>query len=254
MTSADLVAPWPAVACMMVTLAAFSAAGGWRALRDPSIGSDRRKAHWKVGAPALFGSTIVAAVVLLSPGGSPPHDAATPHADYGERNALIQLAINATIAAPLVAWVAWRRTGAAALGIGKQHLLPSLAVGACVSLACIAMLGRLSVPFWSSPGTWWLLLAMLGVGASEEAIFRGFVLGSLAKRWPRRSAELSSAALFSVVHVPQRLGGGVSTVEIAVSLLLLFIWGWCYAAAMRRGRNVPGLALVHAVTNACSDS
>ncbi len=92
---------------------------------------------------------------------------------------------------------------------------------------------------------------MLGVGASEELIFRGLLLSSLAKRLQRVSAEGWSAAIFSGFHLPNQLASGYSASEITFSLLLLHIWGWCYAAAMRKGKNVPGLALVHAVTNIC---
>lgn len=254
MTAAELIAELPAVACMVVTIAAFAAAGAWRELRDAGATDARRKAMWKFATPALLALAVVAAVIAWSPEGPLPPDSATPKASYDAKRALIQLAINAALAAPFVAWVAWRRKGAAALGIGPQDAPRSLAIGACVSLACIAMLGKLSASFWSSPGTWWLFLAMLGVGASEELIFRGLLLGSLAKRLTRLSAEVWSAVVFSVVHIPQRIGAGMSSVEIAVSLLILFIWGWCYAAAMRKGRNVPGLALVHAVTNVCVGS
>lgn len=251
MTAADLIAELPAVACMAVTLAAFAAVGAWRELRDADTTESQRPARWKIAVPALVGLIVVAAVVFLSPGSSPPGDGFVPHASYGPKDAMIQLAINAALAAPFIAWVVWRRKGAAALGIGTRDLLRSLVVGACVSAACIAMLGKLSASFWSSPGTWWLLLAMLGVGASEEMIFRGFVLRGCAKRMSRSSAEVWSAAIFAVVHVPQRLGHGLSTAEVAVSVVILFIWGSCYAAAMRRGQNVPGLALVHAVMNVC---
>ena len=254
MSVAELIAQLPATACLVVTLAAFMAAGAWRELRDACEVDERRKATRRIVALALLGLVAVTAAILLSPVGSPPQGSPAPHASYGAKSALFQLALNATIVAPFVAWVVWRRQGAAALGVGKQDLLPSLAVGACVSLACVAMLGKLSISFWSSPGTWWLLLAMLGVGASEELIFRGFALGALAKRWSRPSAELWSAVMFSVVHLPQRLGHGLSMAEIAVSLAILFTWGWCYAATMRKGRNVPGLALVHAVTNVCVNS
>jgi len=251
MTTDEFIAELPAVACMVVTLAAFAAAGACLGLRDAGTTEGRRPARRKIAVPVLVGLIVAAAVVFLSPESSPAGDAAVPNASYGPKSALIQLAVNGALAAPFIAWVAWRRKGAAALGIGRQDALRSLAIGACVSLACIAMLGKLSASFWSSPGTWWLLLAMLGVGASEELIFRGLLLGSLAKRLSRPSAEVWSAIIFSVVHIPQRIGLGMSTVEIAVSVLILFIWGWCYAAAMRTGRNVPGLALVHAITNVC---
>jgi len=251
---AELIAQLPAIACLVVTLAAFMAAGAWRAPLDAGAIKERRDSSWKIVAPAILGLVLVAAAILLSPEGRPSEDAATPRASYGAKSALFQLALNATIVAPFITWVVWRRLGAAALGVGKQDLLPSLAVGACASLACVVMLGKLSTSFWLSPGTWWLLLSMLGVGASEELIFRGFALSALGKRWSRPSAEVGSAAIFAVVHIPQRLGRGVSMTELAVSIVILLVWGWCYAAAMRRGRNVPGLALVHAVTNVCVNS
>jgi len=251
MTAADLIAELPAVACMVVTLAAFAAAGAWRELRDASTTDARRKAMWKFAIPTLLASAVVVAVVAWLPEGPIPPDSATPKASYNAKSALFQLAVNAALAAPFIAWVVWRRKGAAALGVGGHDALRSLAIGACVSLACIAMLGKLSASFWSSPGTWWLLVAMLGVGASEELVFRGLLLGSLSKRLPRAAAEATSAAIFSAVHLPQRLASGMAMADAVVSLLVLFVWGWCYAVAMRGGRNVPGLALVHAVTNVC---
>jgi len=252
MTATEIMAQVPALACMVVTAAAFTAAGMWRGPSDPGGGERWRTGRWKVVVAMIGGALVTAAVVLLTPGKPTSPDAAIPHASYGPGNAMFQLAINAALVAPFVAWVAWRRGGAAAFGVGKRDLLPSLAVGTCVSLACIAMLGAASGSFWSSPGTWWLLVAMLGVGASEELVFRGLLLGSLAKRLPRATAEATSAAIFSTVHLPQRLASGMTMADAAVSLVLLFVWGWCYAVAMRTGRNVPGLALVHAVTNVCS--
>lgn len=252
MTAAEIMAQVPALACMVVTVAAFTAAGMWRGPCDPSGGDRWGTGRWKVVVPMIVGALVIAAVVLLARGRPTSPDTGIPHASYGPGNARFQLAINAAFLAPFVAWVAWRRGGAAAFGVGKRDLLQSLAVGACVSLACIVMLGQVSRSFWSSPGTWWLLVAMLGVGVSEELVFRGLLLGSLTKRLPRATAEATSAAIFSTVHVPQRLASGMTMADAAVSLVLLFVWGWCFAVAMRAGRNVTGLALVHAVTNVCS--
>ena len=254
MNLGELIAEAPYIACYVLTFAAFAAAGAWRNLRQESSGRDRRAALWKVATPLIFGAILIATIAIFFPVTAPPHVAAVPNASVNARKSLIQLAINATMVAPFVAWVLWRRQGPAALGVGKDDALRSLAIGACISLVCIAMLGKLSIPSWSSIGTWWLFVSMLGVGVSEELIFRGFVLGSLAKRLPRKWAELGSAGIFSVVHVPQRIGSGMSPDEIAASLLVLLIFGWCYAAAMRKGKNVPGLALVHAINNVCADS
>ncbi|MFN6144768.1 MAG: CPBP family intramembrane glutamic endopeptidase [Planctomycetota bacterium] len=152
-------------------------------------------------------------------------------------------------AAPFVAWAWWTRKGSGVLGIGSADAGAALAVGLGVAFACIAMLGRWSAAFWSVPGTWWALAAMLGVGVSEELVFRGCLLGGLARRLSRARAEWWSAAGFAVFHLPHHLAVGMPPGDIAVSLALLLVWGWCYAFAMRTGRHVPGLALVHAITN-----
>lgn len=142
MTTAELIAQWPVVACFLVTLAAFAAAGS---------AGNRRSGLRSVVVPAIVGAALVASTLPLFPGRPASQDAPVPHASCGVSDALVQLAINAAFATPFVLWVVWRRRGAAALGLGRQDALRSVAVGACVSLACIAMLDRLSVPFWSSP-------------------------------------------------------------------------------------------------------
>jgi len=245
-----VIAEVPSMACMVVTLAAYAADGAWRDLRNAECSPDPRSGAWRFAVPAVIGLIVIATIVLFFPAKPLPQDE-VPNASYGAKNALIQVATNTLLVSPFVGWVIWRRRGAAALGLSKEDFLRSLAIGACVSLACILMLGRVSTEFWSSPSTWWVLVAMLGVGASEELIFRGLLLSSLAKRLQRVSAEGWSAAIFSVFHLPNQLASGYSASEITFSLLLLHIWGWCYAAAMRKGKNVPGLALVHAVTNIC---
>ena len=254
MTITHLVAVAPYIALHVLTFCAFAAAGAWRDRHRKAGGLGGRSPLLGVAAFLVIGAIMVAAALLFLPRETLPPGAEAPTASYRSMNALRQLAINAAMVAPFVGWVMWRRQGLAALGIGKDDALRSLAIGACVSLACIPILGRLSMPFWSTPGTWWMLLAMLGVGASEEVISRGFVLGVLVKRLPRLWAELGSAALFAIFHVPQRIGSGMSPEGMAVSLLTLVIFGWCYAAAMRSGRNVPGLALVHAIGNVCAIS
>ena len=87
------------------------------------------------------------------------------------------------------------------------------------------------------------------MGLSEEIVFRGILLGSLMRRMSTSRAEVLSATIFSVIHIPQRLVHGTGAEDLMVDLTLLFVWGWCFAIAMRRARNVPGLALVHAVIN-----
>lgn len=172
---------------------------------------------------------------------------------YSATQLAFQLATNAVLVAPFVIWMVRRRRGPTAFGIERANLGRSLAAGAAVSLACVLMSGRYSAAFWTSPDTMRLLIAMLGVGLSEEVLFRGILLGTLVRRMPAPRAEVASAVIFSLVHIPQRVSHGTSTGDLGLSLVLLFVWGWCFSAAMRTAGNVPGLAVVHAVINVCVD-
>jgi membrane protease YdiL (CAAX protease family) len=225
----------PAVQGLVLTVVAYEIAGG----RRPTEG---RRAIGFVAFALVF---IAAARAI--PGAVP---VAVPEVSaYPSSRLAVQLLTNAVLAAPCVGWMLWRRRGAAALGLARADLSRSLAIGALVSIACVGLSDRLSLTFWTAPDTLRLLLAQVGVGLSEEIVFRGILLGSLMRRMSTSRAEVLSATIFSVVHIPQRLAHGTGAEDLMVDLALLFVWGWCFAIAMRRARNVPGLALVHAVIN-----
>jgi hypothetical protein len=62
-TAAVLIAPLPAGACPVITLAAFTAADAWCELRDTVVLEDRRRAARKIVAPTLIGLVAVAAAM-----------------------------------------------------------------------------------------------------------------------------------------------------------------------------------------------
>ena len=109
MNLGPLIAEVPYIACYSLTFSAFAAAGAWRDLRQESSGRNRRAAFWRVATPLIIGAILVAMIAVFFPVKAPPHDAEVPNASVNARKSLMQLAINATIVTPFVAWVLWRR-------------------------------------------------------------------------------------------------------------------------------------------------
>ena len=84
-----------------------------------------------------------------------------------------------------------------------------------------------------------LYLAVVAVAAPlwEEAIFRGFLLASLASRVPRRWAIVGSAVVFALAHfAPHRA---------AALLLLGLLFGWLYS----RTGSLGAAVLAHSLWN-----
>lgn len=240
------------VSCV-ATFVAYDIAGRRVAAVQPSE-SDRRRPRPRrvVGVMAVLLLLVGTAWWSVGTVGGSVAASSLP-SPYSVAQLAFQLATNSVLLAPFVIWMVRRRRGSADFGIERADLGRSLAVGAAVSLACFLMSGRYAAAFWTSPDTLRLLIAMLGVGLSEEVLFRGILLGTLVRRMPRPRAEVASAVVFSLVHIPQRVSQGPSTGDLIISLVQLFVWGWCFSAAMRAAWNVPGLALVHAVINVCVD-
>lgn len=97
-----------------------------------------------------------------------------------------------------------------AIGFGKKKVIAANLAGAgllALMLVCAwALCSLLGVPdaFWGAfraRPLWYYLLAAAG----EEFVFRGYVQGELSERWGKGKAYFVTAALFSVVHLPQRV-------------------------------------------------
>ncbi|MGQ0552885.1 MAG: lysostaphin resistance A-like protein [Planctomycetota bacterium] len=84
---------------------------------------------------------------------------------------------------------------------------------------------------------WWFLpLAVIAAPLFEEFIFRGLIFGGLRRSqglWP---AALASAAIFAIVHPP-------------VSVLPVFVMGFCAALAYERTGALLAPMIAHAVYN-----
>jgi membrane protease YdiL (CAAX protease family) len=85
-----------------------------------------------------------------------------------------------------------------------------------------------------------LAVSVLAVAASEELVFRGFVLRAMRDRYPELTAALVTTLLFGVAHM---LNGGFGNV---VQGLLSFMTGFLFYAARRASRGIVLPILLHA--------
>lgn len=96
-----------------------------------------------------------------------------------------------------------------------------------------------------------LVSAVLLVGITEEAVFRGFLLNALAKRWPERSALIVSSLLFVLIHVPSWSQKGVfaSPWNAISSCASIFVLGYLFGFRFLRDRNLLSPILLHMCWN-----
>ncbi|PQO99903.1 CPBP family intramembrane metalloprotease [Massilia phosphatilytica] len=98
---------------------------------------------------------------------------------------------------------------------------------------------------WTPLAPWFLAINLLFTCVTEEAFFRGFILGGLARwlerrRWGTAVAVIVSTVLFGLAHAR----GGPALVVLAA------LAGLGYAAAYLRSGRIEGAILTHFALNA----
>lgn len=169
--------------------------------------------------------------------------------EYDLQAALLQLLANAIILLPFGITLVIRKQSLKTMGVFKENLLPSVLGGLVVSALACVFFKQISLKFWLSAPTLFQLLAQLGVGFSEEMIFRGYLLSRFSAFFKRTQAELLTAGMFAIVHIPQRLFYNYTRMELIIDLVVLLIWGWVFNRIVRRIGNITGLAILHSVIN-----
>ncbi len=151
--------------------------------------------------------------------------------------AMLMLVASFAAAWPLLRWVdrrPWRWLGVGIDGRVPRRLLAGLVLGAApLALVVAVMTAAGAFRYTAEPGTpgEWLATAGLGLAwlaipaASEEALFRGYPLRTLAEGAGPLAATLIMSTLFSLVHV------GNPNVD-ALGLLNIFLAGVLLSAAV----------------------
>lgn len=182
--------------------------------------------------------------------GSPTDDRADT---YTFKRAAGQLAANGIAAIPFVVMLGVRRQRLETVGIGRHNLAPAMLIAAVVSVGAAVINHKATVGFWLQQDTLWRLVAQLGVGVSEEAMFRGYLQLRWAA-WLKRSGWIAVAVICTLWHVPAALANsGTDTAAVGADILTVFAAALTFGFCMRLTENIAGLSLIHAIMNVVSD-
>jgi membrane protease YdiL (CAAX protease family) len=179
-----------------------------------------------------FHNPLIAQAVQVS-AGAPPF---TLYANFDK--AVAGIVLMAAFCAPLRAAAGW--------GAMLRRTAPVLLATLVVVLGTGTLLGYVRPDVkWTPLTPWFLVVNLLFTCVAEEAFFRGFLLGGLARaldgrRFGTTFAVAVSTVLFGLAHA----GGGPALVVMAA------LAGLGYAAAYLRSRRVEGAILTHFALNA----
>ena len=179
-----------------------------------------------------FHNPVLAEGVVVSPGAAP----FTLHANFD--TAVAGIVLMGVFCAPIRERGAWlpmlRRT------------VPVLAVTLAVVLGAGCVFGYVRPDIkWTPLAPWFLAINLLFTCVTEEAFFRGFILGGLARRMARwRYGSALAVAVSTLLLGLAHARGGAALVVLAA------LAGLGYAAAYLRSGRIEGAILTHFALNA----
>lgn len=179
-----------------------------------------------------FDNPLVAGAVQVSRG-APPFSL---YANFDK--AVAGIVLMGVFCAPLRNVAAW--------GPLLRRTAPVLLATLVVVLGAGTLFGVVAPdPKWTPLAPWFLVINLLFTCVAEEAFFRAFLLGGLARacagwRFGTALAVAVSTALFGLAHA----GGGAALVALAA------LAGLGYAAAYLRSGRIEGAILTHFALNA----
>lgn len=104
-----------------------------------------------------------------------------------------------------------------------------------------------------------LIAQLFGNAFFEEIFYRGFLFPQIYKNLEPKNFDdkkrknlsiLISQSIFSAIHIPIRIIQGASIVELIVSLIALFLFGWLFVYIYLRTENLFVVIVLHAIWNA----
>ena len=89
----------------------------------------------------------------------------------------------------------------------------------------------------------------IGTGIVEEAVFRGFIMTALERRWNRWAAVLLPSVLFGLVHI---IGSELDVLSMVQLVLAGTMVGVMFSLVALESGSIWNGALIHAVWNAAT--
>ncbi|CAH2716325.1 hypothetical protein BACCIP111895_03510 [Neobacillus rhizosphaerae] len=95
---------------------------------------------------------------------------------------------------------------------------------------------------------------LFGNSLFEEIVFRGFLLVQICKKLKSKKGQLLSGIcvsqfLFALIHIPNRILGGMNIFEIVTSLIILFMIGIFFAIVYLLTDNLFFVIGIHTIWN-----
>lgn len=134
------------------------------------------------------------------------------------------------------------------IGLGSPSmtgLLAAIAICVIMSLSILLFASVMNSPLEFYPNWYWLVPGLFfQAGIAEEALFRGYVFGRFAERFPFWKAAALALVPFFIVHLFLlfTLPWAIATASILLSLVIAFPLARVYILC---GNTIWGAAIIH---------
>jgi membrane protease YdiL (CAAX protease family) len=164
---------------------------------------------------------------------------------------LRQVGLSAFFLLPMAVWLWRQRAGWATCGWGRERLRRAVGLGSLLGAAALLFRAR---PFAPErlfvPDTWWALVTYAVVAPTEETLYRGFLQSRLEAWLGRWWGYLTTALLFTAVHLPARLLAGEPLAQaLTYAAVQLLPMALLFGGAMLTAGHTAAPALVHLAWN-----
>lgn len=161
---------------------------------------------------------------------------------YGPLRMVVQLCFMGIALVPFATALLIRHQTLSTIGLSYHNLGPSVLLGVVLGGVTIAtyviVFGKVFTGFREvSFSHLYFLVASLSVGFTEEIIFRGYLQLRLTAWLGARRGLILMAIVFTAGHFGQSLLG----------LASVFVTGLVFGWVMRKGENIVGLSIWHAI-------
>jgi membrane protease YdiL (CAAX protease family) len=199
----------------------------------------------------LLPNLVLTGVGLLLRGQVQQVTEAQAMGQFGLVRFLRQVGLNAFLLLPMAVWLWRQRAGWATCGWGRERLRRAVGLGLLLGAAALLFRAR---PFAPErllvPDTWWALGTYAVVAPTEETLYRGFLQSRLEAWLGRWWGYLTTALLFTAIHLPARLLGGEPLAQaLSYAAVQLLPMALLFGGAMLAAGHTIAPALMHLAWN-----
>jgi len=173
-------------------------------------------------------------------------------AHFGLSRFLRQVGLSAFLLLPMGIWLWWHRVERAAVcGWGRERWGQAVGLGILIGMVVLFLRARPFAPErLAQANVWWALVTYTVVALGEETLYRGFLQGQLEAWLGRWWGYLTTALLFTALHLPARLLGGEPMASaLTYALVQLLPMALLFGGTMLMANHAAAPALVHLAWN-----